>query len=194
MPVITSNIKAWKFENKHLPALMRTRENQEKLFQHIHEVFSSDMDKFEFNAIQGQHFIVDIFLNFMANYGYTLQKTKIKLPFNVKPVHPSINTWRHEQKHLPSFMRDFHHQKELFRTILQISSDEGMDVSSYGFRESCTYTLDVFLWFMARHGYTLQKSRQNLPFDDLIVTRNRIIREQDKLTANVLLQALSKNK
>ena len=29
------------------------------------------------------------------------------------------------------------------------------------------YVIDTFLWFMARRGYTMQRSRVNLPFRDL---------------------------
>ncbi|MNY63704.1 hypothetical protein D3C86_2007050 [compost metagenome] len=29
------------------------------------------------------------------------------------------------------------------------------------------YVIDIFLWFMARRGYTLQRSRAKVPFRDL---------------------------
>ncbi|MCG4256885.1 hypothetical protein [Acetobacter senegalensis] len=34
-------------------------------------------------------------------------------------------------------------------------------------RSAQIYTIDIFLWVMARHGYTLQRSRKKLPFSDI---------------------------
>lgn len=67
------------------------------------------------------------------------------------------------------FMRDFHDQKDLFKTVHRqtphdITNDDSGKVS---WVDGQIYTIDVFLWFMARHGYTLQKTKKNLDFDDI---------------------------
>lgn len=79
-------------------------------------------------------------------------------------VDANISAWRNKGLHLPRFMRDFHGQKALFRTMhdLTIGADKRLDWVA----GQC-YVIDVFLWFMARHGYTLQKTRAVLPFEDI---------------------------
>lgn len=76
--------------------------------------------------------------------------------------------WREKQKHLPKFMRDFHDCKDLFKAIDQfIVCDEDHPANSVSWVQAHCYTIDVFLWFMARHGYTLQKSKAKVQFDNL---------------------------
>jgi hypothetical protein len=77
-------------------------------------------------------------------------------------------TWREDQKHLPDIMRDFHDCKDLFKTIDQyIVCEDGHPAEKVSWVQGHCYTVDVFLWFMAQHGYTLQKSRAKVEFDDL---------------------------
>lgn len=79
--------------------------------------------------------------------------------------------WRDKQKHLPEFMRDFHDQKDLFKAISQyLEIDDDHPAKNVSWVTAHCYTIDVFLWFMAQHGYTLQKSKSNLEFDDVIAT------------------------
>jgi hypothetical protein len=85
--------------------------------------------------------------------------------------------WRQNGGHLPAFMKDFHDQKDLFKTIHQIytKAEEGKAISMQempNWREAQCYTIDWFLWFMATHGYTLQRSRRDLPFSDIDQTIN----------------------
>jgi len=61
--------------------------------------------------------------------------------------------------HLPENMRDFHDQKDLFKSIdilYQDSPHENMPNWVQGHQ----YTIDWFLWFMASRGYTLQRCRK----------------------------------
>lgn len=80
-----------------------------------------------------------------------------------------LDRWLKEQKYLPSDFRDFHDQKDLFKAIDQIveTPDRDDHVKRPSWIEAHCYVIDVFLWFMARRGYTLQKSRAKLPFRNL---------------------------
>lgn len=82
-------------------------------------------------------------------------------------MNEEIRQWRAEGKHLPEFMRDFHDQKDLFKTIHRRYTERPEGAN---WVQAHIYTVDFFLWFMAQHGYTLQRSRARLPFDDLQAT------------------------
>ena len=92
-----------------------------------------------------------------------------------------LKQWRDDQKHLPEFMRDFHRCKELFKGIEDyIVLDEDHPAKAVNWRQGHCYTIDVFLWFMARHGWTLQRSRARQNFEDLdalLEELNRLRRE-----------------
>lgn len=80
----------------------------------------------------------------------------------------SIINWLESGKYLPEFMRDFHDQKDVFKTIHSfVRSHSVMDEVNW--INGHMYVIDVFLWFMAKRGYTLQRSKANLPFDDIQV-------------------------
>ena len=71
--------------------------------------------------------------------------------------------WLDTGKYLPEFMRDFHDQKDLFKTIhIRVKPEPQIDWIT-----AQIYTVDVFLHFMARRGYTLQKNRSNVDFRDV---------------------------
>ena len=79
-----------------------------------------------------------------------------------------LKAWRDEQKHLPEFMRDFNNCKQLFKGISDyIVCDADHPANDVNWRQAHCYTIDVFLWFMAEHGFTLQRSRAKLNFEDL---------------------------
>jgi len=79
-----------------------------------------------------------------------------------------LRKWRDEQKHLPEFMRDFHNCKDLFKGISEyIVCEEDHPADQVNWRQAHCYTIDVFLWFMAEHGFTLQRSRSRQKFTDL---------------------------
>jgi hypothetical protein len=73
-------------------------------------------------------------------------------------------------------MRDFHAQKLLFKVINQMverrqASDNEMekviskDLPNWSMAH--IYVIDYFLWFMAKRGYTLQRSRAKVDFKDI---------------------------
>lgn len=72
-------------------------------------------------------------------------------------------------KYLPPFLRDFHDQKDVFKTLWG-----GMDLSKFpkeiqalGWINFHILIIDLFLWWMAKRGWTLQRSRQNVEFLDV---------------------------
>lgn len=77
----------------------------------------------------------------------------------------AIDKWRESGKHLPNFMRDFHDQKDVFKAMY-FKQDCG-SAGDIGWVQGQIYVIDCFLWFMAKRGYTLQKSRKNLDFQDI---------------------------
>lgn len=79
-----------------------------------------------------------------------------------------LRQWRDDQKHLPDFMRDFHNCKDLFKAISEyIVCEDDHPANQVNWVQAHCYTIDVFLWFMAEHGYTLQRSRARHEFTDL---------------------------
>lgn len=80
-------------------------------------------------------------------------------------------------QYLPEFMRDFHDQKLLFKFLNEIvdnakrkaTSTTEMQLSYMpDWMAAQIYVVDFFLWSMARHGYTLQKSRRHIAdFSDI---------------------------
>lgn len=81
----------------------------------------------------------------------------------------SINQWRNQQNlHLPAFMRGFSDQKDLFKTITRLTRlSPDNPCREISWVNTHIYVVDVFLWFMAARGYTLQKSRSKVEFQDL---------------------------
>jgi hypothetical protein len=72
-----------------------------------------------------------------------------------------------EGKHLPEFLKDFHDQKDVFKTIHNLYHKDDNPVPN-NFRDNMIFTIDYFLWFMGQHGYKLQKDRtKNVEFHDI---------------------------
>ena len=67
-------------------------------------------------------------------------------------------------------MRDFHDQKDLFKLIHEKINVEGHDYcKQVNWIAGQCYVIDIFLWFMARRGYTLQRTRKHgIEFNSLI--------------------------
>lgn len=80
----------------------------------------------------------------------------------------SIDQWMKSGRYLPPFLRDFHDQKDAFKAMHHV-----IDVEKHEYAKDVSwvvgqcYVIDIFLWFMAKRGYTLQRSRQRLPFRDM---------------------------
>lgn len=76
--------------------------------------------------------------------------------------------WLKSLQYLPPPLRDFHDQKEVFKAMHQIINVDGHEYArSVDWVTGQCYVIDIFLWFMARRGYTLQRSRASVPFRDL---------------------------
>jgi hypothetical protein len=79
-----------------------------------------------------------------------------------------LSNWMTSGGYLPPALRDFHDQKEVFKTMHEIVAIPDNDYAkNVDWITGQVYVIDVFLWFMAKRGYTLQRSRQRLPFHDL---------------------------
>jgi hypothetical protein len=91
-------------------------------------------------------------------------------------IDPSLRKFLSETEHLPACLKDFHDQKRLFKRvdemvqadIEQNGFEAKLAFEGYNWRLAHIFTIDKFLWFMAAHGYTLQKSRKKgVKFCDL---------------------------
>lgn len=95
-----------------------------------------------------------------------------------------LETWLESGAHLPKFMRDFHDQKDLFKTIdrrvLNTSADK------INWVDAQIYTIDTFLYFMARRGYTLQKSRADVDFRDIEADIEETMSELNSSAINLI--------
>jgi len=66
------------------------------------------------------------------------------------------------EEHLPDFLKDFHDQKDFFKAIYaQYGEGNSKDLlDRVSWVDAHCFTIDVFLWWMGRHGYKLQKTRK----------------------------------
>ena len=79
-----------------------------------------------------------------------------------------LKQWRAEGHHLPEVLRDFDDQRDVFKAMHDMLIVNPSDIGSQiSFVEGQVYVVDRFLWFMARHGYTMQKSRARQNFESL---------------------------
>lgn len=95
-----------------------------------------------------------------------------------------IDSWLKSGLYLPPALRDFHDQKDTFKALHDIIDSPAMDGISW--RDGHIYVIDAFLWFMARRGYTLQRSRVKLPFRDLESDRQAAKEARDRASSQVL--------
>lgn len=102
-----------------------------------------------------------------------------------------FQVWRKEGKHLPDFLKDFHDQKDFFRLLHECLKIEEHEIAKdINWVEGHAYTIDCLLYFLAKFGYTLQKSRARQNFEDLGET----IREQNRLRHEMFARALLSEK
>lgn len=89
----------------------------------------------------------------------------------------NMNDWLRSGKYLPEPLRDFHDQKDVFKAMHQIVNVEGNEYAKpVDWIAGQCYVIDIFLWFMARRGYTLQRTRRKDDYRDLaadVVAANR---------------------
>lgn len=78
-----------------------------------------------------------------------------------------LSEWLKSLKYLPVELRDFHDQKNLFKSMHHLYQDNPSADTAPSWVNGQIYVIDWFLWFMASRGYTLQKSRKkNVEFHD----------------------------
>ena len=101
-----------------------------------------------------------------------------------------VKEWLKRGSYLPPVLRDFHDQKDVFRTmhVFQGEPPEGETRPDWTIGQ--IYVIDCFLWFMARRGYTLQRSRAQLPFRDLEADVQLVREAEDKAYAESLGAAM----
>lgn len=75
-----------------------------------------------------------------------------------------------EDTYLPDCLKDFHDQKDLFKAMhhayretFSKTREEGRHVLP-GWADGQVYVIDFFLWFMAQHGYKLQRWKAGYHF------------------------------
>ena len=98
----------------------------------------------------------------------------------------ALDEWMTAGKYLPEPLRDFHDQKEVFKAMHDTQKpasplDAIAGHYSLDFVTGQCYVIDRFLWFMARRGYTLQRSRANIPFRDLAADVKAATERRDAL-------------
>jgi hypothetical protein len=80
----------------------------------------------------------------------------------------TIQDWRKSGDYLPDFLRDFHDQKDFFKAMHDlIDVEEHQYAGKISWVDGHCYTIDIFLWFLSRFGYKIQKSSANVDFQDL---------------------------
>lgn len=89
-----------------------------------------------------------------------------------KHMQADFDRWRRAGEYLPEFMRDFHDQKDLFKALQDVVDRANAKNGSHrslnaSWTEYHIYTVDIFLWVLAAHGYTLQRSRRRFGFRDI---------------------------
>mgnify|MGYP003432310755 CR=1 FL=1 len=104
-------------------------------------------------------------------------------------MNSEIKKYLETGKHLPVFLRDFHDQKDLFKFMHHLYKDNLKAEEKPNWVQGQIYTIDWFLWFIASHGYTLQKSRKKIRFykipnhseiNDILYSKNILKNKEQK--------------
>lgn len=95
-------------------------------------------------------------------------------------------------EYLPDFLEDFHDQKTLFKRLDRIvKARNDSYTKDVNWVSGQVYTIDIFLWFMAKHGYTLQKSRKKVLFHDIHEELEEYENESREIRAKIMKEMLS---
>jgi hypothetical protein len=110
----------------------------------------------------------------------------------------TLREWLNSGKYLPWFLRDFHDQKEVFKRIQENVNRVAKEKKSDPFYEinwtqAHVYVIDFFLWFMACHGYTLQKTRTKVEFSDIVDTMEEFRTRSLKSLGTILNSVCGEN-
>lgn len=103
----------------------------------------------------------------------------------------NLQSWLKSGRYLPAPLRDFHDQKEVFQAIDQVHKDPSDLIKRPSWIEAQCYVIDVFLWYMAMRGYTLQKTRTRLEFRDLEADVKAVTDERNAAYAAALSSAFN---
>lgn len=108
----------------------------------------------------------------------------------------NVDQWLKSGEYLPEPLRDFHDQKAVFKAMHELVREQpDATVRRPGWIEGQCYVIDVFLWFMARRGWTLQRTRRHGDFRDLEADVRARTEERDASDAALLgLTPLADNK
>lgn len=102
----------------------------------------------------------------------------------------SVREYVKDAQHLPAPLRDFHDQKDVFKTFHGWLGPQPEEDKCHGFTrpswvDGQIYVIDGFLRFMAACGWTLQRSRASVDFASLEAAikarkeeESRVLREQ----------------
>ncbi len=106
-----------------------------------------------------------------------------------------LQDWRKEGKHLPYFLKDFHDQKDFFKFLHEFCDTQNHEmVKDISWVEGHVYSIDILLWCLARFGYTLQKNKTKVEFDDLDeMIKEFNLRRTDNF-AKIISEQIEKNK
>lgn len=97
----------------------------------------------------------------------------------------NIDSWLKSGKYLPEPLRDFHDQKNVFKAMHEILDVEGHEYAKpVDWIAGQCYVIDIFLWFMARRGYTLQRTKRRGAFRDL----DADVKEQKEKRADAFMR------
>ena len=96
-----------------------------------------------------------------------------------------MEKWLKSGEYLPDVLRDFHDQKNTFKAIHHLVQVQGIHGSApVDWVSGHCYVIDVFLWWMAKRGYTLQRSRKKIDFSDIVDDRNKDC--QQRINSSIL--------
>lgn len=102
----------------------------------------------------------------------------------------ATEAWLRSGKYLPDFMRDFHDQKDLFKALDEVTqrsvNNGNIYLKDIPWTAAHVYTVDVFLWCLARRGYTLQRCKKRTTFDDIYAFIAEAKQRWSALAASVL--------
>lgn len=84
---------------------------------------------------------------------------------------PDATPWLKSGEYLPEFLRDHHDAKDFFKALDEVSERSKANGNRYidgvSWMAAQVFTIDIFLWMAARNGYTLQRSRKRVHFNDV---------------------------
>lgn len=101
-----------------------------------------------------------------------------------------LEQWLKSGAYLPASMRDFHDQKDLFKALYDtIRIPDNLKHISWV--DAHIFTIDIFLWWMARRGYTLQRCRARQEFMSLEGTVEAARNQRDEQFIAMMKESLS---